>query len=191
MQIGKNERRCCGFDRAKQLHDCLVFAANREAQADPSIRASIFRRSPFAAADLHAGRCRQLFEMAMEARRGDRVAGAVQRDFPGARGSVRLSERCAQRRQLFRGDAEPREQALPVRERRVPLRIQVKDRRDDDQVRNDEQKAEDRYGEQPPGSPGRQVRERNYGPTSAVIVNTSERVASIRVTGAAKVGFRK
>ena len=129
--------------------------------------------------------------MALEIGRGDRIAGTVESDLPGACDSLCLGHRRAQCRQLFRGNAEAREQHFLIRDHRFALRIKIEDRRDDQQVHCREHKTQDCQREQLPGSSGRQVWEPSYGPTSAVIVNTSDRVASIRVTGAANAGFRR
>src|SRR5947207_14969245 len=97
LQIAEDKRRHRGFYRAEQLHDWLVLTADRETEANPTIAAAVFICQPLGAADRDTRGPRQLFDAALEVCRGDRVASAIQSNFSGARGRLRLGQARPQR----------------------------------------------------------------------------------------------
>ena len=96
----------------------------------------------------------------------------------------------AQLGQLLRGNFQPREQHAAVLQDRLALRIQVHKRGHDQEIHARQRYQQQNQRPKLAAAAGRQCCERDYGATSALIVNSSEPSASSRVTGAANPGFR-
>src|SRR5207245_144713 len=70
------------------------------------------------------------------------------------------------------------------------LIVKIEKRRGNTDIQDRNHHDQHRQREETTGSAGRQVSNGGYGANSAVIVNTSDWLAAMRVTGAAKVGLR-
>jgi len=59
----------------------------------------------------------------------------------------------------------PRCQYLPIGQNRLPLTVEIQNRRDDQQISGSERQQQDGQRQNSRGSPSRQIRDGSYGPT--------------------------
>jgi hypothetical protein len=122
--------------------------------------------------------------------RGDRVAGAVEGYLSRARRLAQLGQSCPQDRHLGGRRPQSRLKHPLLLQGGLALAVKVVNRGDDDEITNPQHRDQQRECKEPPGAARRQIGDRGYGATSALMVNTSKWLASMRVTGAVKVGLR-
>ena len=190
LQVAQNERRRGAINGAQQVYDRHVRATDRQTQADTAKRAAALRRYGLAASDSRARRACQFFQPALQIGGGDRIAVALEGDVAGACPCLQFGKLGLQLQQRSRAGVQPLRQHAFICQRPFALAVHVKQRCDEQQVTGTQHKAEKRQCENPAGTAGRECCDRIYGATSAVIVKISAGIASIRVTGAAKLGLR-
>src|SRR6266851_1778198 len=190
MHIVEDERGNRDFDRAEEPYQVLILALHCDPQTDPAKPAARFGGERLGAAHGHAERCGKRYGAALQVGRGYRVVRTIEGDLACACGGPQLGQPETQSRQLLCRRSQPRSHLAAIFQHCLAFTVEVLQGNRDQQISRSDRGSEDARRQQLPSPTGRQVCQGGYGATSAVIVKSSARTASRRVTGAANATLR-